>query len=54
MDYEDVVNAVSELIVRAQTELPSDVVQALRRAYEIEESEIARKNLEVILQNIEI
>jgi fumarate hydratase subunit alpha len=54
MNYEDVVNAVSELIVRAQTELPSDVVQALRRAYEIEESEIARKNLEVILQNIEI
>jgi fumarate hydratase subunit alpha len=54
MNYEDVVDAVSELIVRAQTELPSDVVNALKKAYENEESEIARKNLEVILQNIEI
>lgn len=54
MNYEDLVNAVSEIIVKAQTELPLDVVNALRKAYESEESEIARKNLEVILQNIEI
>ncbi len=54
MNYEDVVDAVSELIVRAQTELPSDVVNALKKAYEREESEIARKNLEVIFHNIEI
>lgn len=54
MNYEDFVNAVSELIVKAQTELPSDVVKALKRAYENEESEIAKRNLEIILQNVEI
>ncbi|MCS7130528.1 MAG: fumarate hydratase [Archaeoglobaceae archaeon] len=54
MNYEELVNAVSEIILKAQTELPLDVVNALKRAYEVEESEIARKNLEVILQNIEI
>lgn len=54
MNYEEVMNAVMEIIVKAQTELPSDVVSALKKAYESEESEIAKRNLEVILENIEI
>ncbi|MEM4508674.1 MAG: fumarate hydratase, partial [Archaeoglobaceae archaeon] len=54
MNYEEVMNAVMEIIVKAQTELPPDVVSALKRAYESEESEIAKRNLEVILENIEI
>ncbi|MCX8172747.1 MAG: fumarate hydratase [Archaeoglobaceae archaeon] len=54
MNYEDVVKAVYELIVKAQTELPKDVENALRKAYEQEECEIAKKNLEVILWNLEI
>lgn len=54
MNYKDVVEAVCEIIIRAQTELPLDVVNAIRRAYESEESEIAKRNLEVILDNIEI
>ncbi|MEM2190328.1 MAG: fumarate hydratase [Archaeoglobaceae archaeon] len=54
MNYEEVMNAVMEIIVKAQTELPPDVVSALKKAYESEESEIAKRNLEVILENIEI
>lgn len=54
MNYEEIVSAVSEIIIKAQTELPSDVVKAIKKAYESEESEIAKKNLEVILENIEI
>uniref|UniRef100_A0A7J2TJX6 Fumarate hydratase n=1 Tax=Archaeoglobus fulgidus TaxID=2234 RepID=A0A7J2TJX6_ARCFL len=53
-EFEEVVERIKEMIKRAHTELPEDVVRAIRKSYEAEESEIARKNLEIILENIEI
>lgn len=51
-DYEDVVDTVVQIVRRAETKLDDDVVQALRSAYETEENEIAKTNLENILKNI--
>jgi len=53
MDFDDVVNATVNVLRRAHTELPEDVVTAVRNAYEREESEIARRTLETILKNVE-
>ncbi len=53
MDFEAVVNSTVEVLRKAHTQLPPDVVAAIKRAYEIEDSEIARRNFEAILQNIE-
>jgi fumarate hydratase subunit alpha len=52
--YDDVVLATVKVIRKAQTCLPSDVIAALERAYEKEESETARSQLGAILKNIEI
>jgi fumarate hydratase subunit alpha len=49
-----VTNLVSDLCVRANFELPPDVLQALKRAYEVETSPRARWVLEKILRNAEI
>ncbi|MEM2586346.1 MAG: fumarate hydratase [Archaeoglobaceae archaeon] len=54
MRYEEVVKVVEEMIKKAHTELPPDIIRALEKAYKNEENEIARKNLEIILENIEI
>lgn len=53
MEYESVVNSVVEILKKAHTELPPDVVAAIKRAHEVEDNEIAKKNLETILRNIE-
>ncbi len=53
MEYEDVVKTVVDLFKRAHTELPEDVVEALKRAYNEEESEIAKSNIDAILKNVE-
>jgi len=53
-EFDEVVERVKEMIKKAHTELPEDVVKALRKAHESEESEVARRNLEIILENIEI
>lgn len=52
-DYEGVVDTVMQIVRRAETKLDDDVVQALRSAYETEENEMAKTNLENILNNIE-
>nr|WP_206204037.1 fumarate hydratase [Thermococcus sp. ES12] len=49
-----IANAIVEAIRLAVTRIPDDVVLTLREAYEREESEIARFNLENILKAIEI
>ncbi len=54
LEFERLVKVVEQLIVKAHTEIPEDVEKALRIAYEAEESEIARKNLGIILENLEI
>jgi len=51
--YEDVVNTVVELFRKAETELPEDVIIALKRAYEREDNEVAKNTLKAILQNID-
>jgi len=51
---ENIIKAVVEAIQLAVTSLPKDVVNAIREAYEREESKIAKFNLENILKSIEI
>ncbi len=53
MEYNDVVEAVVSALRKAHTELPDDVVKAIRKAYDSEDNEIARRNLEAILKNID-
>ncbi|WP_202319683.1 fumarate hydratase [Archaeoglobus neptunius] len=53
MDFDLVVSSTVEILRRAHTELPEDVVKAIKNALEREENEIARKNLETILRNID-
>jgi fumarate hydratase subunit alpha len=50
----DPVDAVVEAIKLAVTTIPEDTVEALRKAYEREENEVARFNLGNILKAIEI
>ncbi len=45
---------IVELIRVATTQLPSDVVEGLRKAYERETNPVAKKQLEAILKNIEL
>ncbi|MBO8175471.1 MAG: fumarate hydratase [Thermococcus sp.] len=51
---ENLIKAVVEAIHLAVTNLPKDVVNAIKEAYEREESKIAKFNLENILKSIEI
>ena len=51
--FEDVASTIVELFRKAETELPEDVVEALKNAYEREDSDIARSILRAILQNID-
>ncbi len=47
-------NVAVKLLQLAATELPHDVKEALRRAYDEEESEVGRAQLKVILKNVEL
>ncbi len=47
-------DAVKKLIFKAVVELPEDVKHALKRAYESEDSELARIQLKAILDNIRL
>lgn len=53
IDSEKVIKGLVQLIKKAENELPSDVVTALEKAYEVE-SGIARIQIQNILRNIEI
>ena len=53
VEYEDVVSTISDLLFKAETELGEDVVEVIRNAYEREDNEVARRNLEAILRNID-
>ena len=48
------VNATIDILKRAETQLPSDVINALEQAQMREASQIAKAQLSAILQNIEI
>ena len=54
ISYGIIVNSVTEILKKAQTGLPQDVIDALRKAQAQESSPIAREQLEAILKNIDI
>ena len=51
---ERVREATVGVLRKAETELPSDVKEALERAYEAETSETARMHLKAMLENVEL
>lgn len=51
---DSVVNATIDILKRAETQLPSDVINALEQAQMREASQIAKAQLSAILQNIKI
>lgn len=53
MDNVDIKNGIIQLIKKAETELPIDVINALKKAYGIEEG-IAKTQIEAILKNIDL
>ena len=53
MDYNDIKDSIVQLIKKAETELPNDVIDALKEAYEVEEG-VAKTQIEAILKNIDL
>lgn len=53
MDYDDIKKGMVQLMKKAETELPSDVITALKKAYELEEG-LAKTQIKAILKNIEL
>ena len=53
MNFEDIEQGIVELIRKAETELPDDVVKALEKANKIEEG-VAKTQIEAILKNIDL
>jgi len=53
MNLQSVEKGVVKLIQKAETELPKDVVDSLKKAYEIEEG-VAKTQIGAILENIEL
>ena len=54
IDYQQISETVSNLFQEACVYLPEDVLAAIKRAREIEESQVARDVLDKILENAEI
>ncbi len=53
MNFDDIKHGIVLLIKKAETELPDDVVKALKKAYEIEEG-VAKIQIKAILENIDL
>jgi len=53
MNFNDIEKGIIQLIKKAETELPEDVISALNQAYENEKG-VAKTQIEAILQNIEL
>ena len=53
MDSDSIENGIVQLIKKAETELPEDVVKSLEKAYKIEEG-VAKTQIDAILKNIEL
>jgi len=55
LEIEDkILEMLVSVIEEASTTMPSDVVDALKKAYEKEDNPVAKKQLEAILKNIEL
>ncbi|MRI58069.1 MAG: fumarate hydratase [Epsilonproteobacteria bacterium] len=52
--YDDIVNAVKNMIIYSTTHLGEDMLQALKEAYEKEQSEVSRAVLAQLLENAEL
>ena len=53
MNSKDIETGIVQLIKKAETELPTDVIQALEKAYKIEDG-LAKTQIEAILKNIDL
>jgi fumarate hydratase subunit alpha len=53
MNSDDVESGIVQLIRKAETELPEDVVKSLKQAYELETG-VAKTQISAILENIEL
>ena len=53
MNYESIEDGIVQLIKKAETELPEDVIHSLEQAYKIEDG-IAKTQIEAILKNIDL
>jgi len=53
MDFEQITNGVVQLIKKAETELPDDVINALKKAYRVENG-VAKTQIDAILKNIDL
>ena len=53
MNFDDIEDGIVELIRKAETELPKDVIDSLKKAYEIEEG-VAKTQIDAILENIKL
>jgi fumarate hydratase subunit alpha len=53
MNDQDVETGIVQLIKKAETELPPDVVKSLKQAYAVEEG-VAKTQIEAILKNIDL
>lgn len=53
MKEESIVNGIVELIRKAETQLPEDVVKSLKKAYKIEK-DVAKTQIGAILENIDL
>lgn len=54
IEYKFLIESVVDLLRKAETELPEDVVNELKKALEKEESPVAKAQLQAILKNIDI
>ncbi len=52
--YEDVVNAVKNMILTTATNLPDDTLEYLQKAYEEEKSDVAKEVIKQLLENAKI
>ena len=52
--YEDIVNSIKDMIIYSTTHLAPDMLEALKKAYEEEKSEVSKAVLKQLLENAEI
>jgi len=52
--YDDIVNAIKNLIITTATNLPEDTIKALEKALEEEKSEVAKEVIRQLLENAKI
>ena len=53
MNFEDIERGIVELIRKAETDLPNDVIKALKKTYGIEKG-VAKTQIDAILKNIDL